>query len=124
MTAKYPTDLEGEASGAVAERHERDGSGPRRSSYHEWLKVPPVSGFELIHVLEQIGFVLQPHLAGVASMEREGNVIDVPLSDQIDPDVLVAILKRARLSPKGLLALLPHQAPEPEERTLIPAEVR
>ncbi len=81
-------------------------SSVRRSSYHEWLKVPPVSGFEVVHVLQQVGFALQPGPACIAQLQRDAEVIEVPLSDRLEPNVLIAILQRARLTANGFLALL------------------
>jgi hypothetical protein len=106
MTAKSPLHVAPGEEFDLTKDRERSGSGPRLSSYHEWLKVPPVSGFELVSVLEQIGFVLQPGSAGVATLQRYGDVIEVPLSDRLDPDVLIAILQRAGLTPSGLISLL------------------
>jgi hypothetical protein len=106
MTAKYRADLKPATPGAVAKYPDRGGSGPRRSTYHDWLKVPPVSGFELVYVLEHVGFVLRPGFPGVASMQRQGEVVEVPLSDRLELEVLIAILHRARLTSRALMALL------------------
>jgi hypothetical protein len=106
MAAKHPTELAEATPGTVTKLHERGGSERKPSSYHEWLKVPPVSGFELVYVLQRIGFVPRPGLGGVATMQGGDDVIEVPLSDQLDTEVLIEILRRARLAPNALLALL------------------
>jgi hypothetical protein len=106
MPAKHPTEQAEAPPGTVAKLHERGDSERKPSSYHEWLKVPPISGFELVYVLQHIGFVPRPGSGGVATMQRAGDVIEVPLSDQLDTEVLIEILRRARLAPNALLALL------------------
>jgi hypothetical protein len=106
MAAKSRAELEPATPGAVANFPERGGSGPRRSAYREWLQVPPVSGFELVYVLEQVGFVLRPGFPGVASLQRNGEVVEVPLSDRLGLEVLITIVQRAHLTPKALMALL------------------
>jgi hypothetical protein len=106
MTAKHPTDGGPATPGVVAEFPERGDSAVRRSSYHELLKLPPVSGFEVVYVLQHIGFVLRRGPGGVATMHRDGVILEVPLSDRLDLQVLVAILRRAGLTAQALLALL------------------
>jgi hypothetical protein len=106
MAAKDPTELGPASPGTVAEFPGRGVSGEKRSSYHEWLKVPPVSGYEVVYVLEHVGFILRPGSGGVATMQRDGDVVEVPLSDRLDTEVLIAILRRARLTPRALLGLL------------------
>jgi hypothetical protein len=68
--------------------------------------VPPVSGFELVNVLQHVGFVHRPGPGGVAAMKRDADVVEVPLSDRLDTAVLIEILRRARLTPRALVALL------------------
>jgi hypothetical protein len=106
MATRNPTELAEATPGTVANLHERGGSERKASSYHEWLKVPPVSGFELVYVLQHVGFVPRPGSGGVATMQRGGDVVEVPLSDRLETQVLIEILRRARLTPSALLALL------------------
>ena len=106
MPARNPTELAEATPGSVAKLHERGGSERRPSSYHEWLKVPPVSGFELVYVLQSVGFVPRPGAGGVATMQRGDDVVEVPLSDRLETEVLIEILRRARLTPSALRALL------------------
>jgi hypothetical protein len=72
----------------------------------QWLSLPPVSGIECMQALQRDGFRIHARPPGCIELERDGLVIPVPLSDQLTPDVLVAVLLRAHVGPLRFLALL------------------
>jgi hypothetical protein len=106
MSAKYPTSPQPDAPSDVAERPDRDSS--VRASFHEWLKLPAVSGLECVQALRRAGFVIQSNHGGYVELYRKGLMVEVPvpLSELMTRDVLAAILQRARVGPTRFIALL------------------
>ena len=106
MSAKYPTSPQGDAPSNVAECPDRDSY--VRASFHEWLKLPTVSGLECVQTLRRAGFVIQSNHGGYVELVREGLMVEVPvpLSELLTRDVLAAILQRAGVGPTRFVALL------------------
>jgi hypothetical protein len=72
----------------------------------EWLRVPPVSGAECARALRRGGFVVRAGARGCAELERDGEVVRVPLTERLSPEVFIAILVRASFSPARFIAAL------------------
>lgn len=72
----------------------------------QWLSLPPVSGTECARALRRAGFRIHARPPGCIELEWDGLVVPVPLSEQLGPDVLVAVLLRAHIGPLRFLALL------------------
>ena len=76
------------------------------AEWFDWLHVPPVSGAECVQVLRRAGFIVEGRAAGCADLQREGEVVRVPLTERLSPDVLIAILIKAKVGPARFVALL------------------
>jgi hypothetical protein len=96
------------ASGDEAKGYDGDFSATREvvADWLEWLRLPPVSGRECVQALRRARFVVQVTAAGCADLRRDGEAVQVPLVDRLSPDVLVAILIKARVGPVRFLELL------------------
>ena len=110
MAVKTPTNFAAEALGDEAKGYDPSSSDTRVCSaeWFDWLQVPPVSGAECVRVLRRAGFSLQPGQAGCADLQRNGEVVRVPLTERLGPDVLIAILIKAGVGPARFLALLDY----------------
>jgi hypothetical protein len=71
-----------------------------------WLRVPPVSGLECVQALWQEGYRLVARHPGCVEIRRHDLTLQVPLADRLDPDVLIALLIKARVGPVRFLELL------------------
>jgi hypothetical protein len=105
MAEKPPTNFAPGDGSHVAELPEW-GSCVRPVGVREWRKVPAVSGMECIRVLRRAGFVIFANLGGRAELHRDGVTLEIPLSEALSPDVVVAILHRAGITPNRFLALM------------------
>jgi hypothetical protein len=94
--------------GEAAKSFEGHISGTRQvvADWLQWLHLPPVSATECVQALQRDGFRIHARPPGCVELERDGLVIPLPLSDQLRPDVLVAVLQRAQVGPLRFLALL------------------
>ena len=70
-----------------------------------WLHLPATSGADCVVVLVRDGFTSQTVHAGCADLQRDGDMIRVPLVDCLNPEVLTAILHRASISATRFLLL-------------------
>jgi hypothetical protein len=106
MATKYPEDLADSAINPEAERHDTGVPAPR-VSYTAWLRLRAVTGLECVRALRQAGFLIVANVARCAELMRHDGVrVEVPLSTPLSPDVLVAILQRAGISPTRFQELL------------------
>ena len=69
-------------------------------------KLPSVSGKKLIRALGKLGFVLIRQKGSHVILQRESNLITVPLHDPIKKSTLNAILKQADVTLEELLECL------------------
>jgi hypothetical protein len=76
------------------------------AAWLERLRLPPISGAECVRALHRAGYRLRTVAAGCAAVQRDGDTVDVPLIDRLTPDVLAAILAKARLGPVAFLEAL------------------
>jgi hypothetical protein len=73
----------------------------------EWLMLPmTVSGAECMRALCRGGFVVRPSPRGFVDLEQRGDIVRIPLIEEIDRYALAAILHRAGLEPARFLELL------------------
>ena len=69
-------------------------------------KLPSVSGKKLIRALGKLGFVVVRQKGSHVILQRESNLITVPLHDPIKKSTLNAILKQADVTLEELLECL------------------
>ena len=69
-------------------------------------KLPSVSGKKLIRALGKLGFVVIRQKGSHVILQRESNLITVPLHDPIKKSTLNAILKQADVTLEELLECL------------------
>jgi hypothetical protein len=106
MATRYPENLADSTDNPEAERHDSGVPAPR-ASYTAWLTLPKVTGLECVRALRQAGFVVVANVARCVELVRDDGVrVEVPLSTPLSPDVLVAILQRAGISPARFRELL------------------
>jgi len=72
----------------------------------EWLRLPPVSGAECVHALVREGFVVLFASSAFADLKRHDAIIQVPLVEILQPEVLTIILQRANIGPGRFMGLL------------------
>jgi hypothetical protein len=108
MVAKPSANPADTPSGDEAKGYDGGVSATREvvADWLEWLRLPPVSGHECAQALRRARFVVQTSAAGCADMRRDGEAVQVPLVHRLSPDVLVAILIKARVGPARFLELL------------------
>jgi len=96
-----------------AESHIRDisASGRLAAEWTRALHLPAVSGLECVQALRGAGFQVQARLPGCVELFRNQLVVQVPLANQLSPDVLVAVMIKACIGPKELLDLLETSRP-------------
>jgi hypothetical protein len=106
MATNYPENLADSTGNPEAEGHDR-GVSATRVDYATWLKLPAVTGLECVRALRQAGFVIVANVARCVELVRDDGVrLEVPLSTLLSPDVLLAILQRAGISPTRFRGLL------------------
>ena len=66
-------------------------------------KLPSVSGKKLIRALGKLGFVVVRQKGSHVILQRESNLLTVPLHDPVKKSTLNAILKQADVSLEELL---------------------
>ena len=66
-------------------------------------KLPSVSGKKVIKALGKLGFVVVRQKGSHVILQRESNLVTVPLHDPIKKSTLNAILKQADVSLEELL---------------------
>lgn len=69
-------------------------------------KLPSVSGKKLIRALGKLGFVVVRQKGSHVILQRESNLITVPLHDPIKKSTLNSILKQADVTLEELLECL------------------
>jgi predicted RNA binding protein YcfA (HicA-like mRNA interferase family) len=69
-------------------------------------KLPSVSGKKLIRALGKLGFVVIRQKGSHVILQRESNLITVPLHDPIKKSTINAILKQADVTLEELLECL------------------
>jgi predicted RNA binding protein YcfA (HicA-like mRNA interferase family) len=69
-------------------------------------KLPSVSGKKLIKALGKLGFIVVRQKGSHVILQRESNMLTVPLHDPIKKSTLNAILKQADVSLEELLECL------------------
>ena len=69
-------------------------------------KLPSISGKKLIRALGKLGFVVVRQKGSHVFLQRESNLLTVPLHDPIKKSTLNAILKQADVSLEELLECL------------------
>jgi predicted RNA binding protein YcfA (HicA-like mRNA interferase family) len=69
-------------------------------------KLPSVSGKKLIKALGKLGFIVVRQKGSHVILQRESNMLTVPLHDPIKKSTLNAILKQADVSLEELLERL------------------
>jgi hypothetical protein len=107
MTARKPVDLTVPSFGDEAKSYERDISATRDivGDWLRWLRVPPVSGVECTAILRSAGFTFAKKMPGCIVMVQDDLLVEVPLSERLDPDVFVALLIKARIGPARFFEL-------------------
>jgi len=66
-------------------------------------KLPSVSGKKLIRALGKLGFVVIRQKGSHVILQRESNLLTVPLHDPIKKSILNAIMKQADVSLEELM---------------------
>jgi predicted RNA binding protein YcfA (HicA-like mRNA interferase family) len=66
-------------------------------------KLPSVSGKKVIRALGKLGFIIVRQKGSHVILQRESNLITVPLHDPIKKSTLNAILKQADVSLEELI---------------------
>ena len=69
-------------------------------------KLPSISGKKVIRALGKLGFVVVRQRGSHVILQREANLVTVPLHDPIKKSTLNAILKQADVSLEELLEYL------------------
>ncbi|WP_440947913.1 type II toxin-antitoxin system HicA family toxin [Methanosarcina sp. T3] len=69
-------------------------------------KLPSVSGKKVIKALGKLGFIIVRQRGSHVILQRESNLVTVPLHDPIKKSTLSAILKQADVSLEELLEYL------------------
>ena len=69
-------------------------------------KLPSVSGKKVIKALEKLGFIVVRQKGSHVILQRESNMLTVPLHDPIKKSTLNTILKQADVSLEELLEYL------------------
>jgi len=69
-------------------------------------KLPSISGKKVIRALGKLGFVVVRQRGSHVILQRESNLVTVPLHDPIKKSTLNAILKQADVSLEELLEYL------------------
>ena len=69
-------------------------------------KLPSISGKKVIRALGELGFVVVRQRGSHVILQRESNLVTVPLHDPIKKSTLNAILKQADVSLEELLEYL------------------
>jgi predicted RNA binding protein YcfA (HicA-like mRNA interferase family) len=66
-------------------------------------KLPPLSGAELVHALEQLGFRETSQRGSHVKLRRDDAMCIVPLHREIKKGTLAGILRQAKLTSDDLL---------------------
>ncbi len=69
-------------------------------------KLPSISGKKVIRALGKLGFIVVRQRGSHVILQRESNLVTVPLHDPIKKSTLNAILKQADVSLEELLEYL------------------
>jgi len=72
----------------------------------EWLRLPPISGAECVHALVKEGFIVQFAGSAFADLKRYDAIVQVPLVEILQPEVLTIILQQAKIGPGRFIGLL------------------
>jgi hypothetical protein len=65
--------------------------------------LPYLSGAEFVSYLERFGYRVRTRSGGLATLEREANVVIVPEASTLSPTLLRAMLRTAQIDPDDFL---------------------
>lgn len=69
-------------------------------------KLPSVSGQEIVHALERLGFVVVSQRGSHVKLRRDGKICIVPSHKEVKKGTLAGVLRQAEISADELMKVL------------------